>query len=120
MWLNSHVDFINFAISEMEKIGTISSIKVTGEGGYLDNICFEVEFFRMGTFKDKVTISYVSGNYQTNEKEYTEEEIRQSFIEKLNKFVNRDNTIRELKDRKNNLNEELKNIEKQLKEYNIE
>ena len=33
-----------------------------------------------------------------------------------NKFVNRGNTIRELKARKNNLDEKLKNIEKQLKE----
>lgn len=120
MWLNGYTDFINFAIKEMEKVGTMDKINITGESGYLDSICFEVDFYSMGTFKDGVVVSEISGDYQTTGKKYSDSEMRENFKKKLDKFVNKDKIIKELKNRRDGINKELNDIEKQLKEYNIE
>lgn len=53
-------------------------------------------------------------------KEYSDSEIRENFKKKLDKFVNKDKIIKELKNRRDGINKELNDIEKQLKEYNIE
>lgn len=120
MWLNGYSDFINFAIKEMEKVGTIDKININSKGGFLDSICFEVDFFGKGTFKDGVVVSEVSGDYQTTVKVYKDSEMREDFKKKLDEFVNRDKIIKELKDKKDSIYKELNSIERKLKEYGIE
>jgi hypothetical protein len=120
MWLNRYTDFINFAIKEMEKIGTMDKINIRGESGFLGSICFEVDFFGKGTFKGGVVVSEVSEDYKTTGRVYSDSEMEENFKKKLDEFVNRDKIIKELKDRKDDINKELNNIEKQLKEYGVE
>lgn len=120
MWLNRYTDFINFAIKEMEKIGTMDKINIIGESGFLDSICFEVDFFSKGTFKCGIVVSEVSEDYKTTGKVYSDSEMKENFKKKLDEFVNRDKIIRELKGRKDDINKELNNIEKKLKEYGVE
>lgn len=120
MWLNRYTDFINFAIKEMEKVGTMDTINITVVSSYSNRICFEVKFYSMGIFKCDIIASEISDDYKTMSKMYKDSEMRENFKKKLDKFVNRDKIIKELKNRKDNINKELNYIEKQLKEYGIE
>lgn len=111
--MNKYLDFIKFALDEFNKVESIESITISEFGGYTSGIGFDVRFVRKGFNSFKVASWVVSGNFQTGD-EISEESMRKCLKEQIEKFINKSKDLKELENKRDDYERELKEIKEKI------
>lgn len=111
--MNEYLEFIKFALDELNKVDTIESITISEFGGYTSGIEFEVWFVRKGFNSFKVASWVVSGNFQTGD-EISDDSMRKCLKEQIDKFINRSKDLKELENKRDDYERELKEIKEKI------
>lgn len=111
--MNKYLDFIKFALDEFSKVDSIESITISEFGGYTSGIEFEVWFVRKGFNSFKVASWVVSGNFQTGD-DISGESMRKCLKEQIEKFINKSKDLKELENKRDDYERELKEIKEKI------
>lgn len=111
--MNEYLDFIKFALDEFSKVDSIESITISEFGGYTRGIEFEVWFVRKGFNSFKIASWVVSGNFQTGD-DISGESMRKCLKEQIEKFINKSKDLKELENKRDDYERELKEIKEKI------
>lgn len=111
--MNEYLDFIKFALDEFSKVDSIESITISEFGGYTSGIKFEVWFVRKGFNSFEVASWIVSGNFQTGD-EISDDSMRKCLKEQIDKFINKSKDLKELENKRDDYERELKEIKEKI------
>ena len=111
--MNEYLEFIKFALDEISKVDDIEDININEFGGYTSGIGFDVWFVRKGFKSFKVASWVVSGNFQTGD-DISDESMKKCLKEQIEKFIKKNNELKELEEKKNYYEKELNEIKKQI------
>ena len=114
--MNEYLEFIKFALDEFSKVDSIETITISEFGGYTNGIEFDVWFIKKGFKSFKVASWVVSDNFQTGD-DISNENMRKCLKEQIEKFIKKSNELKELEEKKNYYEKELKHIGEQMKEW---
>lgn len=111
--MNEYLDFIKFALDEFSKVDSIESISISEFGGYTSGIEFKVWFVRKGFNSFEVASWVVSGNFQTGD-EISDDSMRKCLKEQIDKFINKSKDLKELENKRDDYERELKEIKEKI------
>lgn len=111
--MNKYLDFIKFALDEFSKVDTIESININKFNNYTKSIEFDVWFDRKGYNLFKIDSRSVSDNFKTGD-DISDENMRKCLKEQIEKFINRNKELKDLKEKKNYYEKELDDIKNKI------
>lgn len=111
--MNEYLEFIKFALDEFSKVDTIESINIDEFGGYTSGIRFDVWFVKKGFNSFEVANWVVSDNFQTGD-DISGESMRKCLKEQIEKFINKSKDLKELENKRDDYERELKEIKEKI------